>query len=133
MSGRADLLKEPLASLERNAATSTNAQTRNSNGLDQFFSSIQDRDNLSILDLAGASQANVGFITNLGHRLYSDDIIRTLDDAFGGEGDFLANQTDPRRASRFLQESLAFPNGHFDGALVWDTLQYLAPPLLQQT
>src|SRR5260370_931868 len=84
------------------------------------------------MDLSGASDANINFIASLGHRMYSDDILRTLEDAFG-QGDFLANQADPTRAEQFLQNSLNFPDGHFDGALVWDTLQFLAPPLLQLT
>ena len=109
------------------------AQSRSSNGLDQFFSSLHERENLSILDFAGASQANVSFITNLGHRIYSNDILHTLDEAFGVDGDFVANQSDPQRAALFLQESLAFADDSFDGALVWDTLQFLAPPLLQET
>lgn len=108
------------------------AQTRNSNGLDQFFASLQGQTNLSVLDLSGASQANISFITDLGCRLYSDDIVRTLNDAFG-QGDFVANQADPARAGQFLRDSLNFPDGHFDGALVWDALQFLAPPLLQLT
>ena len=107
--------------------------TRSSNGLDQFFSSLQDRENLTILDLAGASQANVSFITNLGHRIYSEDILHTLGEAFGSGGDFLENQADPQRMATFLRQSLDFPDAHFDGALVWDTLQFLSPPLLQET
>ena len=122
-----------LYSPERSAASVAQPQIRTSNGLDQFFSSIEDRENLSILDFAGASQANVSFITTLGHRIYSNDILRTLDEAFGGEGDFVANQADPRRAEYFLRESLDFSERSFDGALLWDTLQFLAPPLLQET
>ena len=122
-----------LYSPDRSGASSTQTQTRASNGLDQFFSSIQDQNNLSILDFAGASQANVSFITTLGHRIFSNDILHTLDEAFGGEGDFVANQADPRRADYFLRESLDFSERSFDGALVWDTLQFLAPPLLQET
>lgn len=101
--------------------------------MDQFFASIADQANLRILDLAGASQANITFITNLGHRLYSDDILRAMDDAFGRNGDFLENQSDPTRVEQFLGQALEFPEGHFDGALVWDTLQFLAPSLLQLT
>jgi hypothetical protein len=101
--------------------------------MDQFFSAIADRTNLSILDLAGASQANVSFITSLGHRLYSDDIVRTMDEAFGRDGDFLENQSDPHRVEQFLRQTLDFPEGQFDGALVWDTLQFLTPPLLRLT
>jgi hypothetical protein len=107
-------------------------QSRNSNGLDQFMASIHDRSGLNILDLAGASQNNIDFLTALGHRLYSDDIVRTLDEAFGRDN-FLANQSDPQRAEFFLNESLSFPEAAFDGALLWDALQFLAPPLLQLT
>jgi hypothetical protein len=114
-------------------SSASHLQTRTSNGMDQFFSAIADQANLRILDLAGANQANVSFITSLGHRLYSDDILRTMDDAFGRDGDFLANQSDPSRVEQFLGETLDFAEGQFDGALVWDTLQFLAPPLLQLT
>ena len=109
-------------------------QTRASNGLDQFFSSIREQDNLSILDFAGASQANVSFITALGHRIFSNDILHTLDEAFGGEGDFVSQPgRSATSADYFLRESLDFSERSFDGALVWDTLQFLAPPLLQET
>ena len=122
-----------LSAPERSVFATAQAQTRTSNGLDQFFGFIQDQENLSIVDFAGASQANVSFITTLGHRIYSNDILRTLDEAFGGDGDFVANQSDPRRAAFFLRESFDFSDQCFDGALVWDTLQFLAPPLLQET
>lgn len=122
-----------LYSPEKSLSSATSASTRASNGLDQFFGSIQDEHNLSILDFAGASQANVSFITTLGHRIFSNDILHTLDEAFGGEGDFVTNQADPRKADYFLRESLDFSERSFDGALVWDTLQFLAPPLLQET
>ena len=86
-----------------------------------------------MLDLAGASQANITFITELGHRLYSDDILRTLNEAFGSGDDFLTRQAEPERAEFFLKQALDFPEDSFDGALVWDALQFLAPPLLQLT
>jgi hypothetical protein len=113
--------------------SSVPAQTRSSHGLDQFFSSLQDQEILSILDFSGASQANISFITSMGHRIYSNDVVRTMEEAFGSGGDFVANQADPDRAATFLRESLDFPERSFDGALVWDTLQFLAPPLLQDT
>ena len=117
----------------RGAKSGAQPQTRASHGLEQFFSSIQGQENLSILDFAGASQANISFITTLGHRIYSNDIVRTLEEAFGSDGEFVANQSDPQRAAKFLRESLDFSQDSFDGALVWDTLQFLAPPLLQDT
>lgn len=104
------------------------SQERHSHGLEQFFASIQDREGLSVVDLAGASQATVDLITALGHRLYADDFIYGLERAFGG-GDFYANQEDAARVSRFLSQTLDFPSLKFDGALVWDSLQFLTPPL----
>ena len=104
-------------------------ETRHSHGLDQFCASLEERPGLSILDLAGASQATVSFVTNYGHRLYSDDFIHQLDQCFSG-GDFYENQTNPLKAGKFLDSTLNFPEGHFDGALVWDTLQFLSAPLL---
>jgi len=108
-------------------------QTRASHGLEQFFASIQDEENLSILDFAGASQANIGFITALGHRIYSNDVVHVMEEMFGTSGDFSSNQAEPEHAAAFLTETFGFEDQSFDGALLWDTLQFLAPPLLDQT
>ena len=104
------------------------ASTRPSRGLEQFFAYLRGQAGLSILDLAGASQENINFITNLGHRLYSEDFVRGLDDIFAGE-----DQTDPARIEQFLRQSLAFGKEEFDGVLVWDVLQYMKPTLLAAT
>ncbi|HTS77207.1 MAG TPA: class I SAM-dependent methyltransferase [Bryobacteraceae bacterium] len=105
-------------------------QTRHSHGLDQFCSSLEDRPGMSILDLAGANQGTISFLTNYGHRLYSDDFVHQLDDCFG-DGDFYENQTNPLKVGKFLDTALGFPDRIFDGALVWDTLQFLTPSLLE--
>ncbi len=104
-------------------------ETRNSNGLDQFCATLGDRAGMAILDLAGANQSTVSYITGFGHRLYSDDFLLQLDRRFG-EGDFFENQSDPRARQEFLDSELDFPDEHFDGALVWDVLEYLSAPML---
>jgi hypothetical protein len=104
-------------------------ETRNSNGLDQFCATLGDRSGMAILDLAGANQSTVSFITGFGHRLYSDDFLLQLDRRFG-DGDFYENQSDPFAIQEFLDYALDFPEEHFDGALVWDVLEYLSPPML---
>jgi len=130
-------ISTPSATLPRPSAAGLGvatgpSYTRHSNGLDQFFSSLRGQVGLNILDFAGASQANVSFITNLGHRLSSEDYLRSLEITFGDEY-FYENQDDPEQAQKFLNENLNFPAGHFDGALVWDALQFLSPPLLEAT
>src|SRR6266705_1851257 len=60
--------------------------TRTSRGLEEFFSYIRDQSGLTILDLGGATQKNVSFITDLGHRLYSEDFLQILNETFGADG-----------------------------------------------
>jgi hypothetical protein len=98
---------------------------RNSNGLDQFFSYIKGESGLSILDLAGVNQANVSYITNLGHKIYSEDFLRSLRLTANGDG-------QPHMET-FLSQNLNHPDASFDGALVWDVLEYLSAPLLLAT
>jgi hypothetical protein len=106
------------------------AFSRNSSGLDQFFFALRDTAGLSILDMSQASQANISFITGLGHRIYAEDVLQMLYAEFA-PGDFYGDQADPDRGQSVLDQSLNFEPGHFDGALVWDTLQYISQPLLQ--
>jgi 2-polyprenyl-3-methyl-5-hydroxy-6-metoxy-1,4-benzoquinol methylase len=101
---------------------------RPSRGLEEFFSYIRGQSGLTILDLGGASQQNVSFITGLGHRLYSEDFLRILGDTFGEDG--AADQSNPGRIDYFLRQTLDHPRDHFDGVLIWDVLEYLAPALL---
>lgn len=102
--------------------------TRHSHGLEQFFAYIRDRAGLSILDLGETTQANVQFITSLGHKVYSEDFLRSLDTAFGP--DDLSEQSHPASIELFLRQNLDYDARQFDGVLVWDVLQYMAPPLL---
>src|ERR1035437_7942268 len=66
----------------RHAGGEENIATRQSRGLEEFFNYIRDQSGLTILDLGGATQQNVSFITNLGHRLYSEDFIQILNETF---------------------------------------------------
>lgn len=106
--------------------------TRPSNGLDQFFTSLHDRSGLTVLDFAGASQENISFITSMGHRLSSEDFVRSIDQTFGTENTVDA-QSDPLLVDQFIADNLGFAPDSFDGALVWDALQFLSPHLLQLT
>jgi hypothetical protein len=107
------------------------ALTRHSSGFDQFCGFLRSNEGLSILDMSGASQANISFITGLGHRISSDDIIGTMQQCFGA--DFLENQQAASDAQRFIEQTLTFPDESFDGALVWDALQFLVSPVLEDT
>ena len=106
------------------------ALTRHSSGFDQFCVTLQNSENLSILDMSGASQANISFITGFGHRISSDDIIGTMQQCFGD--DFFESQQAASTSQRFLEQALTFPDAYFDGVLAWDALQFLASPVLEE-
>lgn len=107
------------------------AVTRHSSGFEQFCSFLRSSESLSVLDMSGASQANITFITGLGHRISSDDIVGTMQQCFAG--DFFENQQAASNAQRFIEQTLTFPDQSFDGALVWDALQFLVSPVLEDT
>lgn len=107
-------------------------QTRTSPALQQFVRSLDTTRELRLLDLGGANAANIQFMTQLGTRLYSEDFFATLEDCFG-DGDYYENQRDPARVDSFLIQTFSEQRGPFDGALVWDCLQFLRPSLLEKT
>src|SRR5579871_2683005 len=112
----------------KNGAGPVTMSTRQSRGLDQFFGNIRGQSGLTILDLGGATQQNVNFITNLGHRLYSENFLQILQETFGLED--TVDQANPGRIDYFMRQALDYPEGQFDGVLLWDVLEYLTPTLL---
>lgn len=109
------------------------AHTRASLALGQFFSNLERSERLRILDLSGASQANLNFVLQYGHHLYCENFTATLESVFGSGDDFFARQADEDSIERFLSQTFANLEGPFDGALIWDSLQFLQPPLLDHT
>jgi len=128
-----ELVPPPTNGFVRNGAHSRNgdsedAVSRTSRGLEEFFNHIRGQSGLHILDLGGATQQNVSFITNLGHRLCTEDFLRILRDVFGTKD--TVDQSNPGQIDFFLRQALDYPDEQFDGVLLWDVLEYLEPTLL---
>ncbi|HEX3747868.1 MAG TPA: class I SAM-dependent methyltransferase [Bryobacteraceae bacterium] len=117
-----------IAASSRTILPQSTPSTRTSRGLEEFFGHIHGLSGLTLLDLGGATQQNVSFITDLGHRLYSENFLQILRETSNGEG--MADQSNPGLIEYFLRQALDYPEGHFDGVLIWDVLEYLAPALL---
>jgi cyclopropane fatty-acyl-phospholipid synthase-like methyltransferase len=104
-------------------------QIRRSHGLEQFFASLREPAGQTVLDLGEFTQSNVVHLTNMGHRLYSEDLQRALQAIFG-PGEAEVTQADPEKARLFLDQVLQFPPEQFDALLIWDCLEHLTRPLL---
>ncbi len=104
--------------------------TRASRGLEQFFFNLHGQVGLSILDLAGASQQNIDFLTSLGHKIYSANVIHSMEECFGTDP---SGQTNQGRIEYFLQSNFDYPSQTFDGVLMWDSMQFMSQALLTAT
>jgi hypothetical protein len=110
-------------------ASGNTSYERHSHGLEQFSGPLRANRGLRVLDWGGATQANVSFITDLGHKIYSDAFLRAVDAAAfpSGAGPSSAE------AEAFLDQNLSYPEAHFDGVLLWDALEFLPPAMLKAT
>lgn len=113
-------------------SSSTNAPpgARRSYALESLTNFLRAQEGLQILDLGGLNQANLDFVTGLGHRLYAEDIVKACDMFFTRE-EFAAKHFDVHRVSEFIDQTFDFPDQSSDGALVWDVLQFLPSPVAQ--
>jgi len=112
-------------------ASGESPATRHSHGLEQFTASLEQEQGLFVLDLEAVTQENVSFLTDLGHRVYSEDILTLADNALGEWKEKSVEEPGPSEVEAFLRHSLDFPEAHFDGVLMWETLEFLPPPLLK--
>lgn len=104
--------------------------TRPSNGLDQFFLALDGQDRLKILDLCGAP-ATTEFLFQQDQVPRPDPFYRALELAFGSGPGYLERQLEPDRVDIFVEHTLGHKEGEFDAVLLWDSLQYLRPELLE--
>ncbi|SRR5579885_3626219 len=104
------------------------AVLRRSSGLREFWKVLQGAEGLKILDLGPASQANVSFITGLGHKLYTADLLQAIQRFIPGEKQQSEVQAD---LDQFFRENLNYSEGQFDGVLCWDVFDFVAEPILK--
>lgn len=112
------------------AGATVAACRHHSHALAEFVAALTSQPGQCVLDFGELSQDNVAFLTNLGYKLYSEALLRTLDadpalNSQDGEG------PDESRIFAFLKSTLDFPPAHLDGVLLWDTLEFLPPKLLK--
>jgi hypothetical protein len=105
--------------------------TRRCTGLGEFIRDLRggEEAKLCVLDLGSTSPANITFLTERNIRVYNVDILRAAKDPgvlTRQEGGL--EQVD---LDKFFAENLAYPEGHFDAILCWDTADYLPEELVK--
>ena len=84
---------------------------------------------LSILDLGSTSGANIAFLTELGMRVFTEDVLCACKDPeYTVRDEEGAEKFD---SDKFLAENLSYPENQFDAVLFWDVTDYLPETLVK--
>ena len=110
-------------------ARSVQRLTRRSSGLAELSRSLKSEEPLCILDIGYTSAANIRYLTERGHKVYSEDLLEASTDP-------ALVVTDERGqpsldSKRFLAENLVFSAAQFDIVLCWNLADYLDESLVK--
>ena len=103
--------------------------TRRSSGLAEVSRTLQSDEPLCVLDLGSTSAANIRYLTERGHRIYSEDLLEASTDPALGTKDDQGNPT--LDSKKFLEDNLVYPNSHFDIVFCWNLADYLDESLVK--
>jgi SAM-dependent methyltransferase len=103
--------------------------SRRSSGLGELDRYMKSQEGLCILDLGSTSPANIGYLTGLGHKVYSEDLLIASTDPTLATLDEQGNPILDSR--RFLAENLEYTAAQFDAVLCWNLPDYLDESLVK--
>ena len=114
---------------EAKAKTEPAVLTRRSSGLAEFIRALQQREAIAILDLGPTSPTNITYFTNLGHRVYNEDVLlASTNPNYKKRNDEGAEVLD---AKLFLEDNLVYSGVKFDAVMCWDISDYLHESLVK--
>lgn len=111
------------------AAVEAARTIRRSNGLSELTRALRTEEPRHVLDLGPTSPPNISFLTGLGHRLHSEDVLLASCDP-----SLLIPDSEGRMVmdvARFMNENLLYDPESFDAVLFWDTPDYLHADLVK--
>jgi hypothetical protein len=107
----------------------TQRLTRRSSGLAELAKVLASEETLCVLDLGFTSPANIRYLTERGHKIYSEDLLAASTDpsllATDEEGAAVLD------SKKFLTDNLVYPAGQFDVVLCWNLADYLDETLVK--
>lgn len=107
----------------------TQRLTRRSSGLAELARLVESQEPLCVLDIGSTSAANIRYLTERGHKIYSEDILEASTDPALVIRDEQGHTTLDHK--KFLAENLIFQNAQFDIVLCWNLADYLDEDLVK--
>jgi SAM-dependent methyltransferase len=103
--------------------------TRRSSGLAELSRTLTSQESLCVLDLGATSPGNIRYLTELGHKCYSEDLLQaSLDPALVMQDEQGNRVLDDKR---FLSENLVYQPSLFDIVFCWNLADYLDESLVK--
>ncbi len=125
------LFRNSSAGAGQQAASRPTAQrlTRRSSGLGELAKLLSSEEALCVLDLGSTSAANIRYLTERGHKIYSEDLLDASTDPALVIQD---EQGKPTLDSHlFLKENLVYQGTQFDVVLFWNLADYMDESLVK--
>jgi SAM-dependent methyltransferase len=117
------------SSQEHKPSRTAQRLTRRSSGLAEVSRALKSEELLCILDIGSTSAANIRYLTAMGHKIYSEDLLEASTDPS------LVTKDDQGRSTldskRFLADNLVYPAAQFDIVLCWNLADYLDEGLVK--
>jgi SAM-dependent methyltransferase len=103
--------------------------TRRSSGLAELARLLKGEEPLCILDIGSTSAANIRYLTERGHKIYSEDLLEaSTDPALITKDDQGKRILDDKK---FVAENLLYSPAQFDVVLCWNLADYLDETLVK--
>src|SRR5437773_11887638 len=103
--------------------------TRKSSAMAELSRIFKSEEPICVLDIGATSASNIRFFTEKGHRIYSQDLLEASTDPELVTKD---EQGQPVLDSKkFLEDILAYANGHFDVVFCWNLADYMDESLVK--
>jgi hypothetical protein len=103
--------------------------TRRSSGLAELARLFKSEEPMCILDIGSTSAANIRYLTERGHKIYSEDLLDASTDP-----SLVTKDEQGRRTlddKKFLTENLLYAAAQFDVVLCWNLTDYLDESLVK--
>ncbi len=105
--------------------------SRRSSGLGELARTLASDESLCVLDIGSTSPTNIRYLTERGHKIYSEDLLIASTDPSLIAKDEQGNSV--LDSKKFLSENLVFQAAQFDVVLCWNLADYLDESLVKPT